>query len=57
MNLDAEMASEMVRLQQENIILKKALELACEDLSLYEDITIADYKSKCYIEQAKESMK
>lgn len=43
--------------KKENTILKKALELACKDLSLYEDITTADYKAKCYIEQAKESTK
>ena len=43
--------------QKENTILKKALELACKDISLYEDITTADYKAKCYIEQVKESIK
>lgn len=42
-------------LEEENRVLKKALELACEDISLYEDITTPKYKVKCYIQQAKES--
>ena len=37
-------------------ILKKALSLACEDLSLYEDFTTAEFKAKCYIQQAKENL-
>ena len=57
MSLDTEMAEQLVKLNEENKILKQALELACEDLSLYEDITTAKYKVKCYIEQAKESLK
>lgn len=43
--------------EEENEVLQKALELACEDLSLYEDITTAKYKAKCYIHQAKEELK
>ena len=38
-------------------ILQLALIMACEDLSFYEDITSAEYKAKCYIEKAKESLK
>ena len=56
MSLDTEMAEQLVKLNEENKILKKALKLACEDLSLYEDITSAEYKAKCYLQQAKESL-
>lgn len=57
MNLDVEMASEMVRLQQENTILKKVLELACEkfirdEVGMLTDTELYDY----FIEQAKESI-
>lgn len=61
MNLDVEMASEMVRLQQENTILKKALELATENCDNYwEEQTAIKNKQSLYnyfIEQAKESIK
>ena len=32
---------------------QKACELACDDLGLYEDITITQLKMKCYYQQAK----
>lgn len=32
---------------------KRACELACDDLGLYEDITITQLKMKCYYQQAK----
>lgn len=32
---------------------KKACELACDDLGLYEDVTTTQLKMKCYYQQAK----
>lgn len=43
-------------LQKELEVYKKALELACVDLSLYEDITSANIKIKCFIDQARKEL-
>lgn len=37
-------------------IYKRALELACEDISLYEDITTPELKAKCYLDQVKKEL-
>lgn len=37
-------------------VYKRALELACVDLSLYEDITSANIKIKCFIDQARKEL-
>lgn len=37
-------------------IYKRALELVCEDISLYEDITTPEFKAKCYLDQAKKEL-
>ena len=47
---------ENIQLKEELKVLKLALELACEDISLYEDITTSKYKTKCYIQKAKEKL-
>ena len=63
-NLDVEMAEQIVKLNEENKVLKKALELACEVHSENDKA----YKSKSkqrsankysdyFIDQAKESLK
>lgn len=68
-NLDVEMAEEIVKLKEENKVLKKALELACECIKQYEqrddrEIYGLDYEidydidtfSRDFIDQAKESL-
>ena len=40
-------------LEKHNKILQRALELACDDLGLYEDVTSTQLKMRCYIDQAK----
>lgn len=37
-------------------ILQTALIMACEDLSLYEDVTTAGYKAKCYLKEAEQKL-
>ena len=61
MSLDTEMAEQIVKLNEENKVLKKALELACGDSDNYwcekealkRKMSLYDY----FIEQAKESFK
>lgn len=43
-------------LENQLTIYKRALELACEDISLYEDITTPEFKAKCYLDQAKKEL-
>lgn len=62
MSLDTEMAEQLVKLNEENKVLKKALELACEDLQFF-DYGIEtkeqgiEMKKNYFIDQAKESLK
>ena len=68
-NLVEEMAEKIVKLEEENKVLKKALELACECIKRYEqrddrEIYGLDYEidydidtfSRDFIDQAKESL-
>ena len=70
MSLDTEMAEQIVKLNEENKVLKKALKLACECIKRYEqkddrEIYGLDYEidydidtfSRDFIDQAKESIK
>lgn len=54
-NLDVEMAIELVRLQNENEVLKIALELACEKISSWSMNMPKDKMKNYFIQQAKES--
>ena len=70
MSLDTEMAEQIVKLNEKNKVLKKALELACEWMSRYcipcpplkdcPSVECSQSKSDCYyryfIQQAKESL-
>ena len=41
------------KMKQDRDTWKKACELACDDLGLYEDVTTTQLKMKCYYQQAK----
>lgn len=43
-------------LEQQLAIYKRALDLVCEDISLYEDITTPELKAKCYLDQVKKEL-
>ena len=73
MSLDTEIAEQIVKLNEENKVLKKALEMACERVKYFEEMqdkemghfeifgydTNYDLKALVddFIEQAKESLK
>lgn len=44
---------ELQNAKNEENTWKKACELACDDLGLYEDVTTTQLKMKCYYQQAK----
>lgn len=48
--------NKMCELLEEVAIYKRALDLVCEDISLYEDITTPELKAKCYLAQAKKEL-
>lgn len=57
LSLFLDMQDKITYLDEQLAVTKKALQLACEDLNLYEDITTANLKMFYYIEKAKEAIK
>ena len=49
----AELSKMATKAENDRDTWKKACELACDDLGLYEDVTTTQLKMKCYYQQAK----